>query len=325
MSVVQLKICQGKFERTQSWVSKSGDSHGILEDQEPHISFPKGDNTYFAEAIESGGKYFYRIDGYTIEIKKWEYEKVIGNPRLYYFSTALKLHLRIKREKLIPIFIDHKTIAAYLATSYRVESEGQPNINLRIDKLSRPLLKLHKRYNVSESVFVTACNPFGTEITAEFNKQAKQNLESWLDARGIVWLPGAGYDDDAFWSPEPSVLALGVGRQDGLDMCVAFEQNAVVWVGADAVPRLVLHPSATIGRATESMKKESESRKVRIEARWANDDASSDFIISQAKWKKILEGGEYRRNAWARYEGDRFSVEWVFSRSRFSIDGADGG
>ncbi len=57
------------------------------------------DNNYFSEAIEDGDKYYYRVDGNSIEIEKWEYERVIANPRLYYFSTALKLHLRIKRAK----------------------------------------------------------------------------------------------------------------------------------------------------------------------------------------------------------------------------------
>ena len=63
------------------------------------FAFVKDDHNYFAEAIEDGGKYYYRIDGFTIEIEKWEYERVLGNPRLYYFSTAAKLHHRIRHAR----------------------------------------------------------------------------------------------------------------------------------------------------------------------------------------------------------------------------------
>ena len=60
------------------------------------IAFVKDEHNYFAEAIEDGDRYYYRIEGVTIEIEKWEYDRVLENPRLYYCSTALKLHYRIK-------------------------------------------------------------------------------------------------------------------------------------------------------------------------------------------------------------------------------------
>lgn len=46
---------------------------------------------YVAEAIEDSGKYYYRVGGITIGITKSQYDNVISNPCLYYFSTALKL------------------------------------------------------------------------------------------------------------------------------------------------------------------------------------------------------------------------------------------
>jgi hypothetical protein len=47
---------------------------------------------YAAEAIQENGKYYYRVDDTTVEIAKSEYNAAIGNPYLYYFSTALRLH-----------------------------------------------------------------------------------------------------------------------------------------------------------------------------------------------------------------------------------------
>ncbi len=51
---------------------------------------------YTAEAIEDENRYYYHVDGVMIEITQLEYNHVIINPHLYYFSTALKLHHLIK-------------------------------------------------------------------------------------------------------------------------------------------------------------------------------------------------------------------------------------
>lgn len=62
-------------------------------------TLPEDVNNYRAEAIEDGDKFNYRVEGTTVGITEDEASKVIMNPSLYYFSTALKLHLRIKRAK----------------------------------------------------------------------------------------------------------------------------------------------------------------------------------------------------------------------------------
>lgn len=51
---------------------------------------------YKSLAIQDDDRYYYCIGSTVIEIKKWEHERIIANPHLYYFSTALKLHYRIK-------------------------------------------------------------------------------------------------------------------------------------------------------------------------------------------------------------------------------------
>jgi len=52
---------------------------------------------YTGIAIEDGGKYYYWAKGASLEISDWEYANIKLNPKLYYFSTALKLHHRIDR------------------------------------------------------------------------------------------------------------------------------------------------------------------------------------------------------------------------------------
>lgn len=52
---------------------------------------------YTGIAIEDSGKYYYWAKGISLEIADWEYVNIKLNPKLYYFSTALKLHHRINR------------------------------------------------------------------------------------------------------------------------------------------------------------------------------------------------------------------------------------
>jgi len=44
------------------------------------------------QLIKNFGRSYYREGDKTMEIETWEYNRVFANPRLYYFSTALKLH-----------------------------------------------------------------------------------------------------------------------------------------------------------------------------------------------------------------------------------------
>lgn len=54
---------------------------------------------YLALAIELDNRYYYKVKGWIIEITQTEYERVVNNPYLYYFSTALKLDKYIRRIK----------------------------------------------------------------------------------------------------------------------------------------------------------------------------------------------------------------------------------
>ena len=54
---------------------------------------------YTAEVIKDNGQYYYRVDDTTIEITPLEAKRVTRNSRLYYFSTALWLHLQIQRKE----------------------------------------------------------------------------------------------------------------------------------------------------------------------------------------------------------------------------------
>ena len=98
MKITQLKIGLHQFND-----SKWKKLLDVFRDRYIPIVFVKDENNYFAEAIEHEGKYFYRVDDVTVQVEQYEYERVISNPRLYYFSSALKLHYRIRKAKELGI------------------------------------------------------------------------------------------------------------------------------------------------------------------------------------------------------------------------------
>jgi len=98
--------------------------HQLGRDESP--STPCDDkHHYWAEAIKDGDKFYYRVNGITVEISEDELRKVINNPYLYYFTTALKLHKRIEGQRWgVPPRVDATVVQL-------VNSEGAfLNINM---------------------------------------------------------------------------------------------------------------------------------------------------------------------------------------------------
>jgi len=60
---------------------------------------PDDEMNYWAEAIRIGDSYFYRVGDIVVPVLEYEYQNVIRNPNMYYFSSALKLHYRIQRAR----------------------------------------------------------------------------------------------------------------------------------------------------------------------------------------------------------------------------------
>lgn len=94
MNITNIQI--GLHQFNDSNVKKSLKA---LRDRLLPLALYRDENNYVAQAIELKGQYFYRINGVTVQALKHEYEQAIANPRLYYFSSALKLHFRVKKAR----------------------------------------------------------------------------------------------------------------------------------------------------------------------------------------------------------------------------------
>jgi hypothetical protein len=128
---------------------------------------------------------------------------------------------------------------AYHRTEFRVADRGWEFV-LQHGEHSKVLEACHAAFGVSCSAYITAWNP-RSELTApEVNRAAQTRLEAELTALGLPFLHGEGLDPTGSWPGEPSVLVLGISRDDAQRLGLAFGQNAIVVAGRDAVARVVL-------------------------------------------------------------------------------------
>jgi hypothetical protein len=77
-------------------------------------------------------------------------------------------------------------------------------------------------------------------LDEQTNLRRQEMLAAELRSRSLVFLPGAGRHPTNGWPAEPSFLVLGLALEASKNLGRHYEQNAMVWAGTDAVPRLVI-------------------------------------------------------------------------------------
>ncbi len=135
--------------------------------------------------------------------------------------------------------ISTEKIEAYLETEYRF-GEGIDAVTLRIDWRSEELARLYASSGAACGVFVTAYNPFGQARGIDANEAAHERLGVDLTALSAQVMEGAGSDPSGAWPEEKSFFALGVDLDAARNLGTRYGQDAIVWAGADAVPKLIL-------------------------------------------------------------------------------------
>ena len=130
-------------------------------------------------------------------------------------------------------------IEAYLATNYRIDSGATP-IVLRIGVRSEPLAQLFYSQGVDCGAFLTAWNPMGVAQSDAANSADHARLVERVAKEASTSLPGSGCDPTGSWPPELSVFAVGLPLATARQIGSEFRQDAIVWVGQNAVPELVL-------------------------------------------------------------------------------------
>ena len=130
-------------------------------------------------------------------------------------------------------------VRAYLATDYRLGHTDQ-DIVLNIGQRSERLAALFADKGVNCGAFLTAYNPRGALQPEAANQLAHAQLATQLEQLGHEVIPGSGSEKGTDWAAEESYFALGLALEPAKAIGTHFDQDAIVWVGPDAVPQLIL-------------------------------------------------------------------------------------
>jgi hypothetical protein len=135
------------------------------------------------------------------------------------------------------------TLQAYRETHYEVHADdalGSAAFSLKIDAVCEELMKVYAHHEVDCSAYLTACNPYSDLRDENRNPARQAALHAEIEKRGLRCFPGFGKHPTGPWPGEDSFLVLGLSLEDAKALGRQFEQNAIVWCGADAVPKLIL-------------------------------------------------------------------------------------
>ncbi len=135
-------------------------------------------------------------------------------------------------------------IASNLITSYRDTNYqigvGFETISLRIDQYSVSLAKLLATSKQSGAVIISAYNPYSQLADNEKNLAAHESLRNFLRHYSPPTIESLNIDPTGKWPIEKSFLIAGMDLDTAQSVGQRFNQNAIVWIGSDAIPRLIL-------------------------------------------------------------------------------------
>lgn len=122
---------------------------------------------------------------------------------------------------------------AYHATTYAAAIP----LRMRIGEPNPLLDAFLRQFDALELAYLSAYNPRSQRRCDEENRAAQQRLLDRLD--GYETFVGYGESDDGSWPPEPSVLVVGLPREQAMALGREFEQHAIVVAKRGGAPELV--------------------------------------------------------------------------------------
>ncbi|MCV2422733.1 DUF3293 domain-containing protein [Paucibacter sp. DJ4R-1] len=134
--------------------------------------------------------------------------------------------------------IDGGLVQAYRETDFRVH--GDDPFTLNVDEACPALAAAHKRYGVNCSAYITAWNPLGIDQEIGVNTQRNMDLAAELRTRSLASFEGIGQHPSNQQPGEESYLIFGLTLEAAKTLGTKWEQNAIIWSGADAVPQLIM-------------------------------------------------------------------------------------
>lgn len=130
-------------------------------------------------------------------------------------------------------------VRAYLSTDYRL-GHTDNDIILTIGRRSERLAVIFASGGVDCGAFITAYNPRGAMQSDEANNKAHAKLADEIERLGLTLIEGSGSEKGTDWPAELSYFALGLTLDQAKVIGTQFDQDAIVWVGSDCVPQLII-------------------------------------------------------------------------------------
>jgi hypothetical protein len=134
--------------------------------------------------------------------------------------------------------INPDTVQAYLETEYFVR--GEHDFVLRVGQFNKSLQSEHRCQGSDCSAFITAYNPYSNIVAEADNTKLHKALTDELKRRSLTFADGVGQHPSNRWPGEPSYLIFGLSLEASKTLGARFEQNAILWCGADCIPQLIL-------------------------------------------------------------------------------------
>lgn len=115
----------------------------------------------------------------------------------------------------------------YRQTDFCVD-DGDVQIVIRIGEPNAALEHLLFERKTIDWAFTTAFNPGSVFVADDENRFHQAELIAQIERKSFPYLNGCGRGYEGDWPPEPSVLVLGIGRDDAKALGSQFRQLAIV-------------------------------------------------------------------------------------------------
>ena len=126
---------------------------------------------------------------------------------------------------------------AYQQTIYEVYY-GQQTIQLHIGEYNPQLDRLLQRHSCTTGALITSSNPYSRCLSETENQQRHQSLIEFLQPLQLTLINALGKSKNGDWTPEQSLLIVGIDLIQAIVVGRNFEQNAIVYGELGKPPEL---------------------------------------------------------------------------------------
>jgi hypothetical protein len=128
---------------------------------------------------------------------------------------------------------------AYDQTDYVVADAGH-HFTLKVGVTSTELSSIFAKAHLTTAAFITAWNPYSRKTSSHKNEAANEKLWNELLSVCQFVLRGFGRSPSGDWDAEESFLGCGLTIDLARDLGRKYEQNAIIWIGQECRPELVM-------------------------------------------------------------------------------------